>query len=267
MGAFCGRVAYDGTAYHGFQFQRGVPTIQSVLEDGLRQIAELEGRVAGSGRTDTGVHASGQVISIEVAWRHSAGALQEAWNAHLPPDIHLREMRTAPPGFHPRFDALTRTYTYTVMGYGADEEPRPRRSPLTDRYAMFEPAPLDLPAMNAAAALLVGEHDFAAFGWPTAGESTIRRLLHAMWTDADPAALVGDFPGRRYVFTVTANGFLRSMVRLLTGTLLDVGRGRRTVTSVGDALAAKSRRSMSRPAPAHGLVLERVDYPAALALW
>lgn len=273
MTAFCGRLAYDGTAYHGFQFQLGVPTIQGTLEAGLDRFAGLHGRVAGSGRTDTGVHARGQVITVEVDWRHGPGALQAAWNAHLPPDVQLRQMRLAPPGFHPRFDALQRTYTYSVVscagdsGSAADQTPAPRHSPLTDRFALFEPAALDVPSMKAAAALLVGEHDFAAFGWPTQGESTVRNLLQAEWKVLDTGCMVGAFPNRRLVFTIAANGFLRRMVRKIAGTLLDVGRGRRSVASVGELLKTRSRQDTSPPAPALGLVLECVGYAPRWGLW
>jgi tRNA pseudouridine38-40 synthase len=108
-------VAYDGTSYHGFQFQVGQPTIQGSLEEALGRCAEPLGRVAGAGRTDTGVHAVGQVVGVQVRWRHSLDALQRAWNAHLPPDITVRRLVEAPPTFHPRFSAVQRTYRYTVI--------------------------------------------------------------------------------------------------------------------------------------------------------
>lgn len=270
MAVFCGRLAYDGTGYHGFQFQVGAPTIQGALEEALACFAQPLGRVVGAGRTDTGVHAAGQVIAVDVAWRHGPGALQEAWNAHLPLDIHLRQMMEAPAGFQPRFDALSRTYRYAVVAYGGTAAHRgalPRRSPLTDRYALFEPGALDLAAMNRAAEVLIGEHDFAAFGWPTQGESTVRRILQVDWQEEPAFDPLDSYPGRRYRLTISANGFLRRMVRMIVGTLLDVGRGRRDVESVAQALASQDRRMSSPPAPPHGLVLERVDYPAAFVLW
>jgi tRNA pseudouridine38-40 synthase len=155
------------------------------------------------------------------------------------------------------------------VSYAGTDRPNPRRSPLTDRYARFEPAPIDVDAMNRAAQILVGEHDFAAFGWPTAGESTVRRVELAEWVedDYDAERGLGLYPARQVQFTITANGFLRRMVRLITGTLLDVGRGRRTVESVASALAGRDRSLASMPAPAHGLVLESVTYPVALGLW
>lgn len=267
MVAFCGRLAYDGTNYHGFQYQAGVQTIQGVLEEGLSRFVDSAGRVAGAGRTDTGVHAVGQVIAVEVDWRHGPGALQEAWNVHLPPDIHLRQMKEAPARFHPRFDALARTYRYWVMAYEPDCMPNPRRSPLTDRYAYFVPTGLDLDAMNRAAALLVGKHDFASFGWPTQGESTVRDVWAAEWIEHPAFDVLDAYPGRRLAFTITANGFLRRMVRLVVGTLLEVGRGRRSIESVADALAHRDRRTTGPAAPAQGLVLEKVEYPTEFSVW
>jgi tRNA pseudouridine38-40 synthase len=258
---FAARVAYDGTRYHGFQFQAGVPTIQGVLEDALEQVAEAEGRVEGAGRTDTGVHANGQVIGVRVAWRHDAAALQAAWNAHLPADICLRQMVEAPPDFRPRFSALARIYRYWVVAFGRAERSSPRRSPLTDRYALFERGPLDMRAMNQAARYLVGEHDFATFGTPTQGDSTVRRVTKAEWLEWPPVEPLDIYPGRRYVFTISANGFLQKMVRAITSTLLEVGRGQWEPECMLAALRARNRQAAARPAPPHGLVLEQVIYP------
>ena len=115
----CGLLAYDGAAYHGFQFQHGVPTIQGELERTLAQFAEPCSRVSGAGRTDAGVHATGQVIAVDVAWGHSVASLQAAWNAHLPHDMVLRGLKKAPAGFHPRFSARSRTYRYSMVVWTA----------------------------------------------------------------------------------------------------------------------------------------------------
>ncbi len=260
-----GLVAYDGAAYHGFQVQAGVPTVQGALEAGLAAFTTLEGRVAGAGRTDTGVHAVGQVAAATVAWGHAIAKLQDAWNAHLPRTIAVRRLAAAPVGFHPRFSALWRTYRYTVVEAGGDTL---GRSPLTDRYAWSVPRRLDLDAMNAAAQTAVGEYDFAAFGQATQGESTVRCVREAHWqvvTTSLPE--LGEPQGRRLVFTIAANGFLRTMVRYLVGSLVTVGEGRWTP---GDLVAVRTsldRRRTAPPAPPHGLVLEQVVYPDHLDPW
>ncbi|MBW7885965.1 MAG: tRNA pseudouridine(38-40) synthase TruA [Caldilineaceae bacterium] len=259
-------VAYDGTGYHGFQYQSNAPSIQGALEMALDACAERSGRVIGAGRTDAGVHATGQVIAVRVRWRHSLTDLQRAWNAHLPPAVVVRRVREAPEGFHPRFSAVSRTYRYTVQWYRPEDgRAAPQRSPLTDRFALFETRPLDVEAMNRAAALLVGRHDFASFGQAPQGENTERTLLAARWqlVSVTPAAL-GPYPGQRLVFSVTADAFLRQMVRNLVGTLLAVGRGEWTPEDVQAALAACERSRSAPPVPPQGLVLEKVTYPAEL---
>ncbi len=260
-----GLVSYDGTDYHGFQVQVGAPTIQGALEDALAAFAQPESRVVGAGRTDAGVHASGQVIAVRVRWRHSAAQLQNAWNAHLPPAIHLRRMVEAPAGFHPRFSAVWRTYRYTVIesaGVG------PVRSPLTDRYAWLVAQPLDWAAMQEAASVIVGDHDFATFGQPTQGESTARRVSQAVWQQVHSSLPSLDpFPGERFVLTIQANSFLRQMVRSLVGTLVAVGRGDLSPKTFAERLAARERRLAAPPAPPQGLVLEQVEYPDRWALW
>ncbi|MFN8495430.1 MAG: tRNA pseudouridine(38-40) synthase TruA [Caldilineaceae bacterium] len=265
----CGLLAYDGTGYHGFQYQVGVPTIQGTLETALGAFAQGGSRVLGSGRTDSGVHASGQVISVQVRWRHTVEDLQRAWNAHLPGDITLRNLQAAPAEFHPRFSAVSRTYRYTVYCYaGSKQSVAPRRSPLTDRFALYETRTLNLTAMQQAAAYLVGEHDFATFGQPPQGESTIRRLYQAEWQAVETnVPALNAYPGQCLVFTVTANAFLRQMVRNLVGALLEVGLGNWTPEDVQLALAARKRSCCAPPAPAHGLVLEKVEYPKHLGLF
>lgn len=258
-------VAYDGTDYHGFQVQRNAPSIQGALEEALAACARPQSRVVGAGRTDAGVHANGQVIAVRAAWTHEVEALQRAWNAHLPPAIGIRGLEPAPEAFHPRFSALSRVYRYSVCRPDGDE-PAPRRSPLTDRYALFVAQALDVGAMQAAAQLLVGEHDFATFGRPPKGDSTVRRVMRAEWQEVeDGLPPFGPFPGRRLIFTVEANGFLQQMVRNLVGSLLEVGTGHWSVGDLSKALAARRRSRSAPPAPPQGLVLERVTYPAEIA--
>lgn len=265
----CALVAYDGTDFHGFQYQANAPSVQGVLEAALDRCCRREGRVIGAGRTDAGVHANGQVIVVAVSWAHALTALERAWNVHLPASVSVRNVREAPTGFHPRFGAISRTYRYTVQMYVAPGGAvAPKRSPLTDRHALLVAHALDVEAMNAAASALIGVHDFASFGQATHGESAVREVFAAQWqesTNSLPA--LDDFPGRRLVFTITANAFLRQMVRSVVGTLLRVGRGAIAPAEMAAILAARDRRLSAPPAPPQGLALERVTYPTAWDKW
>lgn len=265
----CALVAYDGTDYHGFQSQANAVTIQDALEKALDQFCLRVGRIVGAGRTDAGVHANGQVILATVAWAHSPADLERAWNVRLPASIAVRCVQEAPSGFHPRFDAISRTYRYTVHWLQTPAGfPAPRRSPLTDRFSLLETRALDVIAMNIATAHLIGVHDFATFGQPPQGESTERNVLAAEWQVVEPQpAPLDPFPGQRLVLTITANAFLRQMVRNLVGTLLAVGRGEMSAKDFREALAAQDRRRSAPPAAPQGLVLERVTYPPALDRW
>lgn len=265
----CALVAYDGTDFHGFQSQANAFTVQDTLEGALDRFCLRSGRIVGAGRTDAGVHANAQVIRASVAWAHSPADLERAWNVRLPASVVVRHVREAPPRFHPRFDAISRTYRYTVQWHQTvPGQPTPKRSPLTDRFSLFETRALDIAAMNAAAAHLVGTHDFATFGQPPQGDSTERHVLTAEWqiVETSPTPL-DPFPGRRAVFTITANAFLRQMVRNIVGTLLAVGRGELTADTVKEALAARDRRYSAPPAAPQGLVFEKVTYPAMLEGW
>lgn len=264
----CGLVTYDGADYNGFQSQVGVPTIQDALEEALAACAQIDGRVIGSGRTDAGVHAAGQVIGVHVRWRHGVDALQRAWNAHLPASIVVHKLQTAPQGFHPRFSATARTYRYTLCD--ATTTPgfaRVDRAPLTDRFALFVPRRLDVAAMQTACGHLIGQHDFAAFGQPPQGENTVRRIMAAD-VDVVNSSLppLTESGKRQIVFTIRADAFLRQMVRNIVGTLVDVGLGRRSSQDVHAVLLSRDRGQCSSPAPPQGLVLERVDYPTEFAL-
>jgi tRNA pseudouridine38-40 synthase len=262
----CGLVAYDGTAYHGFQYQRDVSTIQGELERALCTLTKTDVRVIGSGRTDTGVHARGQVIAARVPWRHSVEALQRAWNVNLPDDIVVRRLQLAPTGFHARFSALGRTYRYAVYQFASSRD-EAQRSPLTDRFAFYITKPLDLLAMNAAAEYLVGEHDFATFGQPPEGENTVRQVYDAAWQVVrSDLPTIMSYPGVLFVFTIKANAFLYQMVRNLVGSLLEVGYGRWRPEDVKSALVACDRKRSAPPAPPCGLTLEQVEYPNHLGL-
>lgn len=237
-------VEYDGTAYYGFQRQRaGQKTIQGELERGLAVLAKGPVTIVGAGRTDSGVHASGQTVSFKLDWSHGPDALARAWNANLPADIAVRALSSAPAEFHPRFDALRRTYKYYVYN-------QTTRSPLRRRYSWHVRQPLDLDRLNAAAALLIGRHDFATFGQPPQGKRTVREVYEAAWTEEGPFL----------VFLVEANAFLYRMVRSLVGTMKQVGEGAWSVAQFETALAAADRQRAGKTAPAHGLTLVSVTY-------
>lgn len=241
---FAAVVAYDGTNYCGFQRQRqGQPTVQEALERALTDLVREPVTVTGSGRTDSGVHALGQVISFTIGWRHDGAALQRALNANLPDDIAILQLRKAAPSFHPRFDARARAYRYDV--YQA-----PVRNPLQRHRSWHVIRPLDVAAMNAAAASLVGRHDFATFGRPPQGESTVREVFSAVWQREDPFLR----------FRVEANAFLYRMVRSLVGSLVAVGQGSWSVADFEAAFHACERNRSAAVAPPQGLYLVSVTY-------
>ncbi|OQY25005.1 MAG: tRNA pseudouridine(38-40) synthase TruA [Anaerolineaceae bacterium 4572_32.2] len=236
-------VAYDGTDYSGFQRQTNAPTVQAALETTLAQVTQEEITILAAGRTDTGVHAVGQVIAFDTAWRHDLGDLRRALNAVLPADIAALEVEEAAPDFHPRYDAHSRRYRYTLHNATV-------RQPLKRRYSLHIAALLDVAAMQQAAQALVGEHDFATFGQPPQGLVTVRRVLLAEWGGEPP----------HLTFDIEANAFLYRMVRSIVGTLLQVGQGKMDVAKFVAAMTACERRRAGPTAPPHGLCLMEVKY-------
>jgi tRNA pseudouridine38-40 synthase len=238
-------IEYDGTDYRGFQRQRQGPTIQAALEQALASLARRSVRVIGAGRTDSGVHALGQVISFDLNWpaKHGSAALQRALNANLPEDIVVLQLTEAQPGFHPRFDARQRTYRYLICNV-------PVRRPLCRRRCWQVSPRLDVDRMNQAAALLVGTHDFATFGRPPKGENTVRQVYRARWQGE----------GEQLRFEITANAFLQRMVRSLVGSLKEVGTGKWTVEQFAAAFEARQRACSATAAPPQGLYLVSVSY-------
>ncbi len=238
-------VAYDGTSYHGFQRQspEREPTIQGELERALEKITGRPVGVLGAGRTDAGVHASGQVIAFDSEWRHAPDDLRRAINATLADDIAVSDVSIAEADFHPRYRARSREYRYTI--YNSEV-----RHPLRRRHALHVPDPLDVDAMRAASRCLSGEHDFAAFGQPTAGDATVR-VMHRV-----------DVGGERpwVEIDLEANGFLYRMARSIVGALIEVGRGRMPIERVAEILESRDRAQARPTAPPHGLCLVRVNY-------
>ncbi|HXV42845.1 MAG TPA: tRNA pseudouridine(38-40) synthase TruA [Anaerolineae bacterium] len=237
-------VEYDGTDFLGYQLQASGRTVQGEIEKSLQQVTQLAIRIDGAGRTDAGVHATGQVIAFNTIWKHSLEELHRALNATLPDDIVITNLKLVDPAFHPRFSALSRSYRYTVMN-------QPWVSVLERRYAYHVRKKLDVVAMQEASQLLIGSHDFASFGKPPQGENTIRQVSQAEWITND----------NRLIFEITANAFLYRMVRTIVGTLIQVGSGQITVSEFKDILAARDLTRSAPPAPAHGLCLVRVTYP------
>lgn len=245
-------VAYDGSRYCGWQRQENGPTIQAALEDALLPFSDrkVDDRVVppvvfGAGRTDAGVHALGQVASVEIGTSHPVEVIRRAVNVQLDRDIRVIDVSDAPEGFNARFDATGKTYRYRI----ATSEVV---SPFAHRYVWHHPQPLDVAAMQAAAPALLGTHDFSAF--MSSGSDVIDPVR-----TLDRAELL--VSGDELVFEVHADGFLRHMVRAIVGTLADVGTGRRAPASLGDLVDSRDRGSAGDTAPAQGLVLVSVDYP------
>ncbi|MBZ0287463.1 MAG: tRNA pseudouridine(38-40) synthase TruA [Anaerolineae bacterium] len=243
-------LAYDGTHYQGFQRQAGsTPTIQLAVEQAVARVTGQEVTVIGAGRTDAGVHAVGQVIAFDVLWKHTEADLLRALNAVLPDDIALQDL-SVQPGFHPRFDARSRIYTYTVVQAA-------QRQPLLRQQAWRIWSELDLDGMQAAAALLVGEHDFATFGTPPVGRNTVRTVIQSAWTAENQAY------GRCLIYTIEANAFLQHMLRRIVGMLVDVGRRVIDRAQFETAFRAADLAQSGTVAPPQGLVLEKVIYEDA----
>lgn len=259
-----GVVSYDGTCYNGFQRQACVPTVQGALEQALAACTVDCPTVVAAGRTDSGVHATGQVLAAEVPWRHAVSALRRAWNANLPQDIYMTQLYRAPCGFNPRFDALSRTYIYQVLQVASGGPGE--RWPLGLRHSWCVSKCLDLWSMNEAAATLLGTQDFASFGTAPDGGHTVRTLFRAVWQDCGrvPESLAGT-PVKRLTFTVTANAFLYRMVRRLVATLVKVGIGEWGLAHVQALLAARDISASPPPAPPQGLFLGEVMYEKPLA--
>lgn len=244
-------LSYDGTEFSGWAAQPGRRTVEGVLSEALGHVLRLPEpvRLTVAGRTDAGVHARGQVAHADLpagAWAaHGDAALRRLARA-LPPDLRVRSISVAPDGFDARFSALWRRYAYRIC-----DDPA-RADPLRRRDTLWNLRPLDLAAMNEAAALLLGEHDFAAFCRKRAGATTVRALRRLGWERDAGGVAVG---------CVVADAFCHNMVRALVGALLPVGEGSRAPSWPAEVLAAAVRDPAVRVVPPHGLSLEEVRYP------
>lgn len=238
-------VQYDGTDYAGWQRQADQLTVQEVLETALGQVLGREMRVTGASRTDTGVHALGQVVALETEIPIPVDNLVRALNDHLPRAVHVLDGGEVPAAFHPRYSASGKLYSYRVLN-------RPSGSPFITRYAWHVPGPvLDLERMQAAAARLSGRHDFTAFR--SAGscvKSSVRNLYRFEL----------ERHGDLIEASLEADGFLYQMCRNLMGTVVEVGRGEREPEAVTALLESRDRTRVGPPAPPQGLCLVRVFY-------
>ena len=243
-------LAYDGGAYQGFQRQpEPTATIQAAVERAIGKVTAQPAAVVAAGRTDAGVHASGQVIAFDVEWKHGKDDLLRAVNSQLPPDIALRGIWLAA-GFHPRFDALWRQYAYRIATPST-------RHPLLNRHVwQLAGEKLDLARMNAAASSCLGERDFAAFGAPpqTGSANTVRRIYRSSW-ELERGAF-----GMAYLYRVRATAFLYHMVRRMVGMMAQVGRGRLSPSQFAAMLDSRDINQAKTLAPANGLILEAVGY-------
>lgn len=241
-------LSYDGTDFRGWATQPALRTVQGTLEAALATVLRVsEVRVVCAGRTDTGVHARGQVVHVDLPEETAYDdRLLRRLNGILPPDVRIRTVAEAPAGFDARFSAVWRRYAYRVADAARSVDP------LTRGHVLAWPRPLDLDAMNAACAPLLGLQDFAAFCKQREGATTVRTLLDLSWARTDDGLAVA---------TVRADAFCHHMVRSLVGCLLAVGDGRRAPDWAASVLASAQRDPAVAVVPAHGLVLEEVGYP------
>lgn len=236
---------YDGTRYHGWQRQKNALSLQEVIEQALARITGEPVRLIASGRTDAGVHARGQVANFHTKSSVPLRAFVQGLNSLLPLDIVIRQAEEAPLDFHARYDARWKTYEYQIIN-------RPVRPPLERLYTWWIPEPLNLAALEAAAQALPGEHDFSTFR--AAGSRpghAMRRVREAAWQPG---------PEGRLRFSITANGFLRGMVRSLVGTMVEIGKGKYAPEYLREALEKRNRGLAGPTAPPQGLFLVGVEY-------
>lgn len=236
-------LSYNGSEFAGFQRQKGARTVQGEFETGLRKLGWHEKSIRSAGRTDTGVHAKGQVASFNLDWSHNLEDLRNALNYYLPKDIAVQSAEEVEPGFHPRFDAKTRHYSYAIFC-------QPVRDPLQEVFAWRVWPTVLLEPMEKAARDLIGTYDFRAFGSAvTKNGSTIREIFAAGWRQT----------GDAFRFDITANAFLYHMVRRITFVMVMIGQGQIPEETLAKGLETGSL-EVTGMAPPQGLVLEEVVY-------
>lgn len=238
-------LAYDGSGYNGFQRQKNAVGIQQILEKALSKMFGEEIRIAASGRTDTGVHAEGQVISFSTSGTVPTEKIVQALPSYLPEDIVVWKAEDVAHNFNARYSAIAKRYVYRII---IAETP----SPFKRKYAWYLKKPLDVQAMQAAADAILGEHDFAAFrSAGSAPVKTVKNIYKAEWTKSDEQELQ---------FTIEGDGFLYHMVRNLVGAMVRVGNGKISLERFKDILASCDRKQAGTAAPPQGLCLDEVFY-------
>jgi tRNA pseudouridine38-40 synthase len=243
-------IQYDGTDFHGWQVQDNARSIQGELERVIGTLDDGDVKVAGSGRTDAGVHAEGQVANVDLRREFEPDRLRLAINGNLSRDIRVLDVSIVPGEFHSRFSAKKKTYLYRVIN-------GPVMSPFWRRFAHHESRSLDIQQMAAAAKHFLGEHDWKAFASARSdGETRIRTIrefeVDSIWDERARASIIE--------FRISANGFLRYMVRSIIGTLLEVGRREKDIDVIRTAIETGDRNLAGMTAPANGLTLLKVDY-------
>jgi tRNA pseudouridine38-40 synthase len=243
-------IQYDGTDFHGWQVQENQRTVQGELERTISLLEDAQVHVVGSGRTDAGVHAEGQVANIRLTRAFTPEKLRVAINGNLWRDVRVLNVEKAPDDFHARFSAKVKTYVYRVVN-------APVMSPFWLRYAHHEARPLDVGRMNEAARFFLGEHDWTAFSAARSDvENRVRVIkdftVESFWDKRANASIIE--------FRISANGFLRYMVRSIVGTMLEVGRGEKDSDTIQTAIVSGNRDLAGATAPSHGLTLLKVNY-------
>lgn len=240
---------YDGSRYAGWQRQPDQPTIQEAVETALFQLTQRTVAVIGAGRTDSGVHALGQVVSFCIDRDWTPHEWTRGFNARLPEDIAVRSAAIMPDEFHARYSARGKLYEYRILN-------RPERPAVDRAYVWHVYKPLDHESMRQAASFLIGSHNFTSFeGTLTDNEDPMCHLQQLSLTQQ----------GDTFLIRAYADRFLKHMVRAIVGTLVEVGHAKRTPRSLAEVLAAKDRTAAGRTAPAHGLFLVRVDYESSVS--
>jgi tRNA pseudouridine38-40 synthase len=246
---------YDGTNYHGWQSQKSGGTIQDIVREKIFSITGEEVKLTGAGRTDAGVHALGQVAVFGTGSRLGPDVIMRALNAKLPSDIRIMDAEETGDGFHPRYDAVRKSYIYVIS------EDR-RHSAFLHRYIWYVHSALDAERMAKAAALIIGEHDFSSFrGAGCGAKHPVRTVCKAEIARLNEMRfMTATFQGSFIRFRIEGNAFLRHMVRNIAGTLVEVGKGNVSVETFSRVFQSRDRRIAGPTAPAQGLFLEKITY-------
>lgn len=239
-------ISYNGLHYAGWQSQHNAIGVQAIVESALTKLLREEIKIVGSGRTDTGVHCEQQFFHADIEKSFDVQNLIQRLNSLLPKDISIQSIRKVKPDASARYAAVERTYQYRITR---------RKNPFLDGLAWHYFKPVDIQTLNKAAALLVGEHDFECF-------SKVKTDVNHFICDIKKASWKEE--GDRLEFTITANRFLRGMVRAIVGTLLDVGSGKISMKELENIIKSKDRKRAGANVPAHGLYLVRVKYPTTI---